>query len=165
MDAIESGYILRPATLADAEVIAHHRASMFLDMGDISEDEANTLCAVSIPWFQESIATRQYYGWLVLCGEEVVAGGGLQIREVGPIPGCFRSGRWGHIGNIYAQPAHRRRGLARLVLHAICEWSRTSGLDQLTLNASDEGRPLYASFGFESTNDMKLVLKATMPCG
>jgi GNAT superfamily N-acetyltransferase len=92
---------------------------MFRDMGDISEEEVNPLRNASIPWLRKMIAAQAYFGWLVVCGSEIVSGGGLQIRQVGPVPGCFRIGRWGHIGNIYTVPAHRRKGLARPVLRTI----------------------------------------------
>jgi len=152
--------ILRSATLNDAEIIARHRALMFQDMGILSQEDAEPLFTASIPWFNRLLATQEYFGWVVLWEGEVVCGGGIHLREAGPTPGCPRVGRWGHIANIYTAPTHRRRGLARLVMRTILEWSERNCLDRLTLTASEEARALYEEMGFTPTGDMHLAARA-----
>jgi hypothetical protein len=39
------------------------------------------------------------------------------------------------------------------------DWCRTQGFMNVTLHASDKGRPLYESLGFEPTNEMRLDLR------
>jgi hypothetical protein len=34
-------------------------------------------------------------------------------------------------------------------------WATEQGADRVTLHASDAGRPLYLSLGFEPTNEMR----------
>jgi hypothetical protein len=36
------------------------------------------------------------------------------------------------------------------------EWCRADGFHGVVLHASDEGRPLYESMGFQTTNEMRL---------
>jgi len=36
------------------------------------------------------------------------------------------------------------------------EWCREAGYKNVSLHASDEGRPLYESMGFVPTNEMRL---------
>jgi len=156
MATIESPYSLRLALPQDAEVIARHRALMFLDMGSVTQEESDQLFAASLPWLQRILATGDYIAWLALQQDEVVAGGGIYLREIGPVPGCYRTGRWGHIMNVYTVETHRRRGLARLLMQTILEWSANNHLDHVTLAASEEGRPLYEALGFIPTADMKL---------
>ena len=152
-------YSLRSASPSDAEMIARHRALMFLDMVTLSEEEAEQLFTSSVPWFNRLLATREYLGWLALWQGEVVSGGGIHLREMGPIPGCPRLGRWGHIANVYTAPTHRRRGLARLLMKTILEWSDINQLDRLTLTASEDGTPLYEALGFTFTADMHLAAR------
>ena len=95
-------------------------------------------------------------GWLVEQRRTVVAGGGIFVRELGPVPGCYRVGRWGHIANLYTEPAHRRHGLARRLMRTMLDWCNSHDIDHVTLAASDEGRPLYESLGFKATSEMKL---------
>ncbi|MBI3493214.1 MAG: GNAT family N-acetyltransferase, partial [Acidobacteria bacterium] len=49
------------------------------------------------------------------------------------------------------EPAHRRRGLARLVMDAIHAWCREAGVASVALNASRDGQPLYESMGYAVT--------------
>ncbi len=60
--------------------------------------------------------------------------------------------------NVYTEPSHRRRGLARRVMRFIIDWCRDEGFACVQLHASDAGRPLYISLGFLTTNEMRLAL-------
>jgi len=148
-------YSISPATPSDAEIFARHRALMFRDIGTLPDGDVEALFSASVPWFQRLFDRQEFVGWLVHHGQEVVAGGGIHLREMGPVAGCYRLGRWGHIANIYTLPSHRRRGLARSLVEEMLRWSEQNYLDQLTLTASGEGRPLYESLGFTPTADMK----------
>jgi len=158
MNSALNHYSIRAANTADVEIIAHQRAMIFQDMGILpdGDTEAEALLSATISWLHGLFAKQEYIGWLVQDREEIVAGGGIQLREKGPIPNCCRIGRWGHILNIYVIPAHRRRGLARLIMEQAMQWSKANQLDHLTLTASSEGRPLYESLGFTSSADMQL---------
>jgi len=147
-------YEVRIASCEDAEVIASHRSCMFRDMGLLTEAEAQTLFAAAVPWIAGLLEEGKYVGWLVVAGDEVVAGGGLHLSEVGPVPGCLRVGRLAHFANVYTEPAHRRLGVARMLMMKMMEWAQVNGIDQLTLSASDEARKLYGSFGFVVGGDL-----------
>jgi len=125
-------------------------------MGRVSEGDSELLRRASEPWLSGLLANGDYIGWLVEHGKAVVAGGGIFVRESGPIPGCYRVGKWGHIANLYTEPGHRRRGLARRLMNTILDWCAVHGMDHVTLSASDEGRPLYESLGFQPTSEMSL---------
>lgn len=43
-------------------------------------------------------------------------------------------------------------------MDAMVAWSRGEGMRYLYLHASDAGRPLCESMGFEPTNEMRLAL-------
>lgn len=89
--------------------------------------------------------------------QAVIAGAGVLLREQFPIPGCYRVGIWAHIMNVYTVPAYRRQGLARKLLLHILSWCDSKSIDQITLTASNEGRPLYDSLGFKQTADMRFI--------
>ena len=148
MTATNRSMAPRPATLADVAAIAYHRAAMFRDMGEVAAEDFETLRAASETWLAPRIASGEYRGWVVEDANTVVAGGGLLLREMWPVPGCARAGRWAHIGNVYTEPAHRRRGLGRVIMQTILQWCRSNAIDHITLAASDDGRALYESLGF-----------------
>jgi hypothetical protein len=40
-------------------------------------------------------------------------------------------------------------------MKVLIKWATEQGTDRLVLHASDAGRPLYRSLGFEATNEMR----------
>jgi GNAT superfamily N-acetyltransferase len=159
MEAFQAPCLFRRATREDAEVIAHHRAWMFRDIGSVSHEEADQIFESSVPWFESLLSEEEYVGWLALCQGDVVAGGGIHLRYLGPMPGCCTGGRAGHIANVYTLSAHRRRGLAREIIKMILGWAETEQLDRVTLSASEQGRGLYESLGFVATLEMYLPIR------
>ena len=61
--------------------------------------------------------------------------------------------------NMYTDPPFRRQGIARRLMQTMIGWCREQGFVHVTLHASDKGRPLYQSLGFEATNEMRLKLE------
>ena len=151
-------YSIRPATLRDAEIIAGHRHRMFLDIGDHDPQKLEAMTQEFRPWLELRIAAGEYLGWLAMASDGTVAAGlGLWLMDWPPhVLGA--GSRRGNIVNVYTEAAHRRRGLARLLLNEALEWCRANRVDVVILHASKEGRHLYESVGFKPTNEMRLVL-------
>jgi GNAT superfamily N-acetyltransferase len=149
-------YVLRAATLADAPLIAEHRALMFRDMGEVAPQEVDRLREASERWVAELLSKDGYFGWLIETQGEIVAGGGIILMQHFPGPGYYRVRRRAHVVNIYTAPDHRRKGLARRMMQHILHWCAQNAVDDVTLGASDQGRPLYESLGFLPTAHMRL---------
>lgn len=98
-----------------------------------------------------------YRHWFLEDAGQVVAGGGAVLVPWLPMPQEPALKRV-TVLNVYTEPTHRQRGLARRVMHVIIDWCRDEGLACVQLHASDDGRPLYASLGFLATNEMRLAL-------
>ena len=142
-------YHLRAATLDDADALVHHRIAMFTDMG-LTFDQT-TLDRAYRTWLEKVIPQGVYRSWLAETGTgEVVAGGGITILPWPPGP-SYLGDRVGFVYNVYTQPAHRGRGLARRVMTEIHDWCRAEGITSLALNASQAGEPLYTSLGYSIT--------------
>jgi GNAT superfamily N-acetyltransferase len=150
-----SAYAIRRAVAGDAAVIATHRASMFRDMDELSGPDFERFLDATTPWIAERMASGEYIGWLVEHESRVVAGGGVLLRDLWPTPWNCRAGRVAHVGSMYTEPEHRRRGIARLVMHTILEWCAAQAVDLVELRASRDGRPLYEQLGF--TVDVKAM--------
>jgi GNAT superfamily N-acetyltransferase len=151
------GYVIRRVEARDAGIVALHRALMFQEMELVAPHEFEPMRKASEDWLAGLLAAGQYAGWLVEFENTVAAGGGILIREMGPVPGCYRSSRWAHIVNVYTAAEHRRRGLARMLMGIILDWCAANGFRHVTLTASAAGRPLYESLGFIRTWDMRLA--------
>jgi GNAT superfamily N-acetyltransferase len=143
---------VRPATLDDVDVLVHQRVAMFTDMG--VPLDASVVGDDYRRWLEAMIPAGIYRAWVVESGAgdpgSVVAGGGITILPWPPGP-SYLGGRLAFVYNLYAEPAHRRQGLGRLVMETIHAWCRAEGISSAALNASREGQPLYEAMGYRVT--------------
>jgi len=155
-------YTIRQATVTDAPIIVHHRRAMFTDMGLADPNDPAGLDAMEAtfaPYVTRALGVGLYRGWLAETdGGCVVAGGGLIVHEWPARPGNPSDPHRAYILNVYTEPDHRKRGLARRIVMTILAWCRAEGFWAVSLHASTYGRPLYESLGFEPTNEMRLKL-------
>jgi len=148
---------IRQATAADVDIILQHRRSMFADMADGTEGERDAMVATARPFIEAALRDGSYRAWLLEVDGEVVSGGGVAVVGYQPTP-FDPIPRRAWVLNMYTEPTFRGRGFARQILEAIISWCREQGLRAVLLHASEAGRPLYASVGFQPTNEMRLVL-------
>jgi GNAT superfamily N-acetyltransferase len=152
-------YRVREATLADASALVHHRIGMFTDMG-VTFD-AGALAEAFHAWLRDTMPAGTYRAWLVESEDDadnaIVAGGGITILPWPPGP-RYMGTRLAFVYNVYTEPAHRRRGLARLVMDAIHAWCAEAGVTSVALNASKDGQPLYEAMGYAVTPSPMMFL-------
>lgn len=147
----------RALTPADVDLVCYHRTAMFRDMGR-GEQQIAAMIGPFRRWLKARLGDGAYFGFVVEDGGVPVAGLGLLINEWPPALTHPGSDRRGYILDVYVEPSHRRRGIARaLVLEALAEFRRRD-ITYVALHASDSGRPLYASLGFTATAEMGVCL-------
>jgi GNAT superfamily N-acetyltransferase len=151
-----SEYTMREATLADAPVLARQRRLMFDGIEPLPTDEGDLLEAAILRYIVQAMPAGTFRSWVVERRGTVVAGGGMQLRTLMPRPGYVYGEPEGLIVSMWTDRDHRRRGLGRRIVEAILAWGRANGVTRFTLHASNDGRPLYALYGFEPTNEMRL---------
>lgn len=168
MSATESpaavSFAVRRATAEDAEVLAHHRAAMFRDMGSLRPDLYDELREAARPWFVDAVPAGEYVAFLASPAgrpDEIVGGAGMQLRRQLPRPtpdgGAIEVRQQALVLNVYTEHAWRRRGLAALLMEHVLAWAREHGVGSVVLHASEEGRPLYEQLGFVATNEMRFT--------
>jgi len=150
-------YRIRPAGPDDLPIVLDHRRRMFEGMGYTNPATLDAVNESSAPLLARGLANGSYRGWLAEAESTIVAGGGIVVLDFQAHPIDPRPRR-AFVVNMYTDPAHRRRGLARRLMETMIAWSREEGLATLYLHASDEGRPLYQSLGFVPSNEMRLQL-------
>ena len=62
----------------------------------------------------------------------VIAGAGVLHRSLMPNPDTLEGGEEVYVLNVYTEPEHRRRGLARQLMQAILAWCQARGGDRAT---------------------------------
>ena len=69
------------------------------------------------------------------------------------------TGRRAHLMNVYTRKEYRRKGVAALMVKELIEEARRRGVTEISLDATDAGRPLYETLGFvESKEAMNIIL-------
>ena len=159
---VMSNYRIRSATLDDLDILVHHRLAMFTDMGTPMDTAA--VAHAFREWVTKMLPGGTFRAWLVETPSgEVVAGGGITVLPWPPGPQNLGD-TLAFVYNVYTEPAHRRRGLARTVMEAIHGWCREAGIAAVGLNSSTEGQPLYESLGYSvRTNPMMIASLTARP--
>jgi GNAT superfamily N-acetyltransferase len=149
-------YSIRRATLADIAVIARHRRAMFEDAGTATNLD---LVERNFTAWLPARLDATYFHWLAEHEGGPVGSAGVLLLDWPPSPRDPRGGM-GYVYNVYVEPAHRRRGVARAAMQALHDWAGARGLGALALHASAAGRPLYETLGYLPTSEMRLDLVA-----
>ena len=136
---------LRRATPDDAEALTRLRGLMHQAIGDELTDEWAALCTAS---FARRLQTEQFRAYVVEADGAVVCSGAGWLEEHLPSP-YLLDPRRGHIASMSTDPAYRRQGFGRDVFAALMGWFGELGIARVDLRATEDGRPLYESFGFQ----------------
>lgn len=98
--------------------------------------------------------------WLARAADGAAVGmANLQVFHRMPRPSQPPS-RWAYVANVWVDPAHRSRGVGRLVMTHVLDWARANGMARVVLAPSEMSVPLYSSLGFRPADDlMRLDLR------
>jgi GNAT superfamily N-acetyltransferase len=149
---------IREASARDIPEILRQRRRMYEDMHYNDSAALGTMASLSSTYLTTAMANGSFRAWLATSGERVVAGGAVVISPWPAHPYDLECRR-ATILNVYTDPEYRRRGIARTLMRTMIGWCRREGFARVTLHASDDGRHLYESFGFEASNEMSLKLR------
>jgi GNAT superfamily N-acetyltransferase len=131
---------------------------MYKDMHYTDSIALDAMARLSSAYLKTAMADGSFRAWLAAEGDRVVAGGAVIISPWPAHPYDLECRR-ATILNVYTDPECRRRGIARQLMQTIIAWCQREGFARVTLHASDEGRHLYESLGFEPSNEMRLNLR------
>lgn len=67
------------------------------------------------------------------------------------------SGERAHLMNVYTEKDYRRRGIARQLVNMLIEDARVHGATEISLDATESGRPLYESVGFKASEECMVI--------
>lgn len=149
-------YRIRRATLDDLDALVHHRIAMFTDMGEAVD--AKALGAAFGVWLRAAMPSGDYHAWVgEAAAGDIVAGAGIWLLGWPPGPWMTAGGRLAFVYNVYTEPAHRKRGLARSLMESIHAWCAGQDVGAVALNAAADARHLYETMGYvEASSRMML---------
>jgi GNAT superfamily N-acetyltransferase len=134
---------------------------MFREMGEVPTDDlARELLDKSTAALAATLADGTYVGWFAVNDhDKVIAGAGAHIKQQLPRISHDRArvevAAVPLVVNVFTEREYRGQGIARALMRVVMKWASTLGADRVVLHASDAGRPLYTSLGFNPTNEMR----------
>ncbi len=140
----------------DIEDLMSIRLEMLRGVNGMSESEdfSQTLVDSSRDYFLHGEQTTL----LAKDGERVI--GCASISYIWIMPTFSHpTGKRAHLMNVYTASSYRRQGLARRMVKMLIKEARERGCTEISLDATEEGRPLYKALGFvENSEGMCLAL-------
>jgi GNAT superfamily N-acetyltransferase len=150
--------VIREASASDIPEIIRQRRQMYEDMHYNDSLTLDTMASLSSEYLKSAMANGSFRAWLAADADRIAAGGAVVI-SLWPAHPYDLQCRRATILNVYTDPEYRRRGIARKLMQIMIAWCQREGFARVTLHASDDGRALYESLGFEPSNEMRLNLR------
>ena len=69
------------------------------------------------------------------------------------------TGKRAHLMNVYTRKEFRRKGVGKMMINFLIDEAKSRGVTEISLDATEMGRPLYKGLGFNSNEEgMNLLL-------
>ena len=146
----------RFATHADIENLVQCRLEMLRAVNNLKQDYI-----FSDDFVQSS---RQYF----LEGDQLSVLAILDNKIIGCASICFikimptfshPTGKRAHLMNVYTDAAYRRQGIAYKMTTMLIEEAWSKGATEISLDATDAGRPLYRKCGFQNSSECMVLTR------
>jgi GNAT superfamily N-acetyltransferase len=138
-------YTIRVAATEDIPHIVGHRERMFREMETVCDYAA--MAAACTRWYAEALPAGTYRGWMAELDGTVIGGGGVIVGPWSPGPSRLDP-RMAWVYNVFVDPEHRGRGVAKRLMEAMHAWCREQGIERLALNATGAGAHVYRGLGY-----------------
>jgi GNAT superfamily N-acetyltransferase len=145
----------RPVAEHDLKLICEHRERMFAESGRTRES-LRPMTAAFERWLAPRLADGSYFGWMLEDAGVVIAGLGMMIIDWPPHPSHPADHRRAYILNVFVEPEHRRKGLAKRLMALAEARAGELGVCYAILHSTRKGRPLYESLGWGPTSEMAI---------
>ena len=106
----------------------------------------------SYAYYGRALETGEHIAYLVYDNGKFIGAGGVSFYQVMPTY-HNPTGKKAYIMNMYTASEYRRQGIAFHTLDLLVKDARKQGISQITLEATEMGRPLYERYGFVKMED------------
>ena len=106
----------------------------------------------SYEYYKSALETGEHIAYLVYDNETFIGAGGVSFYNVMPTY-HNPTGKKAYIMNMYTASEYRRQGIAFHTLDLLVKDIRKQGVSQITLEATEMGRPLHEKYGFVKMED------------
>ena len=98
-------------------------------------------------YYMRHMKDGTFVSWIAEDEGKIIGTSGMSFVEKPPYFGC-PSGKMGLLSSMFTNPAYRRKGIAKELLHRVVEEARNYGCGTVQITASDMGVKLYTAYGF-----------------
>ena len=152
-------YKYKKATIADIDELVRTRIIVLRAANKLSNDVDMSLVEKeSYEYYKSALEIGEHMAYLVYDNETFIGAGGVSFYQVMPTY-HNPTGKKAYIMNMYTAPAYRRQGIAFHTLDLLVKDIRKQGVSQITLEATEMGRPLYEKYGFVKMEDEMELIK------
>ena len=148
----------RFATVSDIDALVQSRLEMLRVVNDLGDDYV----------FGEDFvqASREYFlkgnqiTVFALQDNIIVGCGSICFIELMPTF-SHPTGKRAHLMNVYTKDACRRQGIAYKMTTLLIEEAWNRGATEISLDATESGRPLYRKCGFKDSDECMVLVRET----
>lgn len=146
----------RFAESKDMEKLMSSRMDTLRAVNHLGKDDplSDSLLAASRQYFLEGDQSTV----LALDGERVAGCATLCYMAMMPTF-SHPSGKRAHLMNVYTDADYRRQGIARQMVSMLIEHAWDRGATEISLDATEAGRPLYRKLGFRDSDECMVLEK------
>jgi len=137
------------ATNDDLDMVMSSRIEMLKVVNGLSEDTSfdKEFIASTREYFENSFQTT-----VLAVDNDVIGCATICYIKIMPTFD-HPSGKRAHIMNVYTRYNYRRKGIAFQMMKILIEDAKQKGVTEISLDATELGRPLYEKFGFSKTEE------------
>lgn len=138
----------------DIELQMKIRLEMLRVVNDLSDEYRydEQFIAYSRKYFEEGEQTTV----IALDGDEVIGCASMSYIWIMPTF-SHPSGKRAHLMNVYTRENHRRQGISKHMVSMLIDEAKEKGATEISLDATDMGRPLYESLGFVASESCMVM--------
>lgn len=141
--------VVRKAEKSDIELMMKVRLEMLRVVNNLSDEYVydQVLVTQSRKYFEDGDQTTV----LAFDGEEVIGCASMSYIWIMPTF-SHPSGKRAHLMNVYTRCEYRGHGIAKKMVQMLIDEARDKGATEISLDATEMGRPLYEALGFSSSS-------------
>ena len=146
----------RIATAGDIDLMMSSRLEMLHVVNDLSGDYefSDELIDYSRDYFLNGDQTTV----LALDGQTVIGCASMSYMTIMPTF-SHPTGKRAHLMNVYTNNNYRRQGIARRMVTMLIDDAWGKGATEISLDATESGRPLYESLGFKDSKECMVLVR------
>ena len=151
--------LYRRAGIRDLDMLTETRIQVLRAANELEEDaDLSAVEKETYDYYLTALKDGSHTAILVYDKDQIIGAGGISYFRVMPTY-HNPTGRKAYIMNMYTALEYRRQGIALHTLDLLVKVIRKQGVSQITLEATEMGRPLYEKYGFVKMEDEMELIK------